>query len=139
MFVTLAKKQNHPDSSNTFQFKEAQGLCHLSKVTVNERIGSLGLCSSLPPSSWKALQARDRLGREKVQRTGQTDIQGLGPARTSDVVSEVCGRCQPAGPRPAELHQEQARGPEKQQGQLPLPLLLLLMPSYLFLILLSQD
>ena len=66
-----------------------------------------------------------------------------GPERTSDVVSKVSGRCQAAGPRPGGLHQEQARGPEKQRGQLlaasapPLSAVLLL--SEMKLVLPSED
>lgn len=49
---------------------------------------------------------------------GVTGPRPGGPARTSDVVSEASRRCQAAGPRPGGPHQEQARGPEKQRGQL---------------------
>lgn len=73
---------------------------------------------------------------------GLTGLLPRGPERTSDVVSEVSGRCQPAGPRPGCLHQEQARGAEKQRAQLLAaftPLSAILVLSEMKLVLLSED
>lgn len=120
--------------------KELQNLIskNLSGVGVSPETATLLEHGFLPapstPANWRASIRKRVKKTASVCFTASKWPDWLAPfpvalENTSDVVSEVCGWCQPASPHPHKLHQEQVRGLENQHGQLLAPFTLLLMPS----------